>query len=601
MDPFYLKVDEIKKNIEEKKYEISLSLYDILTETFTEPYHEYEIKRLNLDKLLNKVSKKFFKIKMDEDISLCQDMIKNNDTEQAKFYLGKAQKSSDNLKNKFITSQKIKIRKLKKEIGILEEPLEVYPEPELEELVENNHIHKKIPEFDEKYYKDISEFVDRSLKHNGYSRIKIIPESLILDNIYNSFDHLYYKIHKDCEEEPALLSLVFLKIESSKGNINLRYPEVDYKPDGKLGNKERSLILNNVVHFPIRIFKHLLNSMEQKDYETFRITTEIFEDLFVKVFPRAEILQHPLRVKSGSKQMEIDVHGIILLKKSLYRNQLPGLRSDHIYFLTQENLQNFISFQDKKYNAYISAKKEAIENYETPKQKHSFFSRQSKIGFIITPLLFISALLSFLNQELLKPFLIFDSFLIILTVGHAIFQKIFGESELFRISKWCILSRDIKKWENVFVFLSDEKTIKLIISECSNFGNHKMLRDPKKFSIPFLHNFSLRMFLKRKKLQKYYIHPVTTKIKTKSRAVGQKIKEKSIKIATTIKNKKPSLSSPKLKPKLKIKKTRESVKSPTFTLIKPKIQVKRRSKIPSSSLVSRKSIKITSINSFLED
>ncbi|QEE16333.2 hypothetical protein DSAG12_02163 [Promethearchaeum syntrophicum] len=598
MDPFYVKVDEIKHTVEEKNYELSLSLYSVLIETFTEPYHEFEIKRLNLDKLMATVSKKYFKRQLDENITYCQDMIKNNDVEQAKIYLDKAKKSLGNLNSKFIISQKIKLRKLKKEIAILETPLDVYPEPDLDECIDDKLVQTIIPEFDEKYYKATSELVDGSLKQNGYSRIKIIPESLILENIYRSFDHLYYKIHNDPEDEPALLSLIFVKVESSKGNINLRYPEVDYKPMEQMGSAERHVILNDVVHFPIRIFKHLLTTMAQKDYESFRITTEIFEDLLVKVFPHAEILQHPLRVKSGAKQMEIDAHGIILLKKSLYQTQLPGLRSDHIYFLTQANLQPFIDFEDKKYFAYISAKKETIENYDSPKQKHGFFSRQSKIGFIITPLLFISALAAFLNQELLTPFLIFDSVLAILTVGHGIFQKIFGEAELYRISEWCILSRDIRKWDKVFGFLADEHTINLISAECSNFGNHQTLRDPKKFTLPFLHNFSLKMFLKRKKLQKYYIDPATTKIKTKSKEFGQKIKEKTIKISTTLK-KKPSRSPHP--PKFKIKHVRDRGKSTTFSSTKPKMHIKKRRKLPSPSPLSRNSIKLTSINSFLED
>jgi len=199
----------------------------------------------------------------------------------------------------------------------------------IEEILDDIQTKIEIPEFDTQYYKETSKSMDLILKQNGYSRIKIIPESDMLSNIYNSFDHLYYKIHNDSDKEPALISLIFLKIESCTGNIKLRYPKVDYEPDGKLGRNEKDTISNDVVNFPIRIFKHLLTSMQQSDYKSFRITTEIFEDLFVKVFPRAEVLQHPLRVKNGANLMEIDVHAIILLiiitylSNKLYMNEFP--------------------------------------------------------------------------------------------------------------------------------------------------------------------------------------------------------------------------------------------------------------------------------------
>ena len=597
MDPFYIKVEEIKENVGKKNYGIVLDLYNELTEIFTEPYHEYEIKRLGLDKLLNGVSKKYFKLRLNDNMSLCRQMIENNEIERAKDYLNEAQKNLDSIHDPFLVKQKIQLKKLRKRLEIKEQPLETYPEPEFEDFIQSAQSQKTIPEFDPLYFKETSEFMNGTLKQNGYSRIKIIPESNILSNIYKNFDHLYYKIHKDSDNVPALISLVFIKIESCQGNIKLRYPKVDYKSREKLSNSKKNEILNDVVNFPIRIFKHLLTSMEQTDYKTFRITTEIFEDLFVKVFPRAKILQHPLRLKNGANQMEIDCHGIIVLKNSLYSDSLPGLRSDHIYFLTRDKIQDFINFQDKKYFAYISAKKVALQNYEEPKQKHGFFGRQSKIGFIATPILLISALLSFLNQDLLTPFLIIDAILTLAVVGHGVFQLIFGKSELYRISEWCILSRDFEKWENVFRFIPDEKIINLISAECSNFDNPTRLRDPKKISVPFLHNFSLRMFLKRKKLQKYYIYPATTKIKSKSREVNRKVKEQYTRISSKISTKLSNASIPK--PKIKMKKRKERVKTSIFKSNKPKIQAMRK---PKSILTNPiKSVKLTSINSFLDD
>ncbi len=593
MDPFYSKVDEIKQNVGENNFEFALELYHGLTETFCEPYHEYEIKRLGLDKLMNGVSKKYLKLRIDENISQCQDMIENNDRDQAEFYLDQAQKNFTDLNDPFLIKHRNQIRKLRKVLEIPEEPPETYQEPEFEEILENNN-YNTIPEFDVEYYKETSEVMDSMLKQNGYLRIRIVPESTILSNVYNSFDYLYYKIHNDSDKEPALISLLFLKIESCQGNIKMRYPKVDYKSDGKLKSKEKNTILNDVVNFPIRIFKHLLTSMEQNDYKSFRITTEIFEDLFVKVFPKAQILQHPLRVKNGAKQMEIDAHAILLLKNSLYLDSLPGLSADHIYFLIQDKIQEFINFQDKKYFAYITAKNEAMQNYEEPNQKHKFFTRQSKIGFIVTPLLLISALLSYFNQDLLTMFLILDTVIILLSVGHGIFQLIFGKSELYRVSEWCILSRDIKKWDDVFRFILDEQTVNLISAECSNFDNPIRLRDSKKFSLPFLHNFSLRMFLKRKKLQKYYINPVTTKIKSNSREINQEVKEQYTRISSKVK-----IKSRKPNEKVKRAKRAKRVKTSIFNSNKPKIPAMR--KIKSVSSNPRKSVKITSINSFMDD
>ncbi len=594
MDTFYSKVDEIKQNVGEKNYPIALDLYHALTETFCEPYHEYEIKRLGLDKLMNGVSKKYLRLRLDENISLSQEMLEKNETDQAKYFLDEAQKKFQDLNDPFLIKHRIQIRKIRKGLEILEEPLEIYPEPEFEEIFEK----RNIPEYDVNNFNESSKVMDSVLKQNGYSRIKIVPESDILSNVYNCFDHLYYKIHEDSDEEPALISLLFLKIESCQGEIKLRYPKVDYKSEGKLKSKEKNVISNDVVNFPIRIFKHLLTSMEQSDYKTFRITAEIFEDLFVKVFPRAQILQHPLRVKNGAKMMEIDAHAVILLKNSLYLDSLPGLRSDHIYFLTQDNIQEFLDFQDKKYFAYISAKNEAMQNYEEPNQKYGFFTRQSKIGFIITPLLLLSALFSYLNQDLLTLFLILDSVIIILSVGHGIFQLIFGKSELFRVSEWCILSRDRNKWKNVFKFILDEQTINLISAECSNFDKATRLRDPKKFSIPFLHNFSLRMFLKGKRLQKYYIDPATTKIKSKSREVNRKVKEQYTKISSKVSTQLSNISIPK--PKIKLRKEKiKRVKTSIFKSNRPKI--KTMGKIKSISSNTIKSVKLTSINSFMED
>ena len=355
---------------------------------------------------------------------------------------------------------------------------------------------------------------------------------------------------------------------------------------GKLSKKEKNQITNETVNFPIRILRHLITTMEQDDYKSFRITTEIFEDLFVKVLPSAKILQHPLRVKYGKNQPEIDAHAIILLKKSLVSEALPGLKSDHIYFLTQENLQKFIDFQDKKYKAYISAKIETIENYEKPKQKQEFFGRQSKIGLITTPLYIISALISFFNQDLVGFIIVVDILITLFILGHGLFQKFFGTSELYRISRWSILTRDKKKWEQVFSYVPDNETIELISAECSNFKKPQRLRNPEKFSIPFLHNFGLRAFLKRKKLQKYYIEPTATKIKSVGKKTKIIAKKGYTKISTGIAN----ISIPKPKKKIKIKKIGK---------IKPKLKITNKMKPITHNPIN--TLKSKSINSFLED
>ena len=102
------------------------------------------------------------------------------------------------------------------------------------------------------------------------------------------------------------------------------------------------------------------------------------------------------------------------------------------------------------------------------------------------------------------------------------------------------------------------------------------------------------MFLKRKKLQKHYIVPATTKIKSKSRAVGHKVKEQYTRISTKLSN----FSIPKSKIKMK-RQRREKVKPALFRSNKPKIQAMKKIKPISSK--QRTSVKLTSINSFLED